>query len=326
MIYNYRTDKDLKNEIVARLRSEHTLSQGWGGGSEINLNIGNSDFVHACRSHYKQVTTRVPSNLTRIRDLKKGDLLVTPHLPEYGRLSIHVVAADYPNCYQYLPDADHQNHRISIEKSYGLDVEVSIRNVSFSAWYGKLHWIRLPLVPIPQYESAFRAVIDNPDRSFKESGIEEYLEQLRVKHMRQLSDELQDIRANTSKISFEAICKQLLIAEGYRITRTNDYDGKGGDIDIECVRDMSDDLLSEAGERRLFVQVKKHKATTDDVGVKQLLAMTEGEPSASRWVMSLGDSFSKEAEKLANENGVLLMNGESICRLLLKHLAILPAI
>lgn len=90
MIYNYRFDRDLLTQILQRLRAEQVLSQGWGGGNEANLNVANADFVTRCTSYYKLATTRVPSNLTRMRDLKRGDLLVVPHLPEYGKVSIHV--------------------------------------------------------------------------------------------------------------------------------------------------------------------------------------------------------------------------------------------
>ena len=37
--------------------------------------------------------------------------------------------------------------------------------------------------------------------------------------------------------------------------------------------------------------------------------------------MSLADSFSEEAEELAQNHGILLMGGDEICRLLLDELA-----
>ena len=45
MIYNYRFDRDLLTQILQRLRAEQMLSQGWGGGSEVNLNVANADFA-----------------------------------------------------------------------------------------------------------------------------------------------------------------------------------------------------------------------------------------------------------------------------------------
>ncbi|HSL03206.1 MAG TPA: restriction endonuclease [Nitrospiraceae bacterium] len=323
MIYNYRTDKDLVDEIVTRLRTDRTLSQGWGGGKDENLNIGNANFVQACTSHYKLATTRVPSNLTRLRDLKRGDILVTPHLPEYRRVSFHVVAANFPDCYQYVCDDSHQNHRIAIERSYGLDAELDIHNIIFSGWYGKLQWMRLPLLPIDQYDPAFRSVMSKLDKlptaSFRASTTDDYLYNLNGQLMSLLKAELLKIRPNTTEISFEAICEQLLIAAGYRVVGENQFNKKGGDIDLRCVRDRSETSPFEVGQTHLFVQLKKHQGTTDEEAVNQLLSMIASEP-ADGCVMSLADDFSETAMELAKNNGIPLVNGENICRLLLQRL------
>ena len=326
MIYNYRFDRSLLSDIVQRLRTDRVLSQGWGGGIEKELNVANPDFVAKCTDYYGLDTTRVPSNLTRMRDLKRGDLLVTPHLPQHAAVSIHVVADDFPVCYQYVPlDDSHQNHRIVIVRSYGLDGEVDIHNLGLSAWYGKLQWLRLPLIPIPQYESAFRDIVDqldkSPGRRFGASQFGEYLDRLRAQLMSELKAELQKLRPSAAEISFEAVCERLLVSAGYRVVARNQYDSEGGDVDLRCVRDRSDASPFESGQTTLFVQVKKYVGATDDQPVKQLLAMIKREPSADGCVMSLGDSFTEAAQVLAEENGVFLMTGDVVCRLLLDELA-----
>ena len=67
--------------------------------------------------------------------------------------------------------------------------------------------------------------------------------------------------------------------------------------------------------------MKKHTGTTDRHAVEQLLPMMRQEPNAEGCVMSLADSFSEEAEELAQNHGILLMGGDEICRLLLDELA-----
>jgi hypothetical protein len=211
MIYNYRFDRDLLPEILRRLREDRVLSQGWGGGSDVNLNVANPDFVTQCTSYYKLATTRVPSNLTRMRDLKRDDVLVVPHLPEYGKVSIHVVADDFPACYAYVQgDETHQNHRIKLQRSYGLDGEVSIHNLALARWYGKLQWLRLPFLPIPQFEADFQHIASQleqaPGCRLEASKLSEYIDRLRARVMGQLRAELQEIKASSGEISFEAIC------------------------------------------------------------------------------------------------------------------------
>jgi hypothetical protein len=48
--------------------------------------------------------------------------------------------------------------------------------------------------------------------------------------------------------------------------------------------------------------------------------MIEQKPEADGCVMSLGDAFSETARKLAENNGILLMPGETVCRLLLEEI------
>lgn len=325
MIYNYRFDRDLLTKILQRLRSQKVLSQGWGGGNEADLNVANADFVTQCTSYYNLVTTRVPSNLTRMRDLKRGDLLVVPHLPEYGKVSIHIVADDFPACYEYLSgDETHQNHRIKIERSYGLDGEVSIHNLGLARWYGKLQWLRLPFLPTPQFEADFQHVIgqleEAPGCKLEASKLSEYIDQLRTRVMDQLKAELQQIRPSTAEISFEAICERLLLSAGYRVAARNQYDSAGGDVDLRCVRERSGVSPFETGQTLLFVQVKKHTGTTDEWSVNQLLRMIKQEPLADGCVMSLGEAFTENASDLAKKNGILLMTGDTVCRLLLEEI------
>jgi hypothetical protein len=325
MVYNYRFDRNLRDEIFQRLRQEHVLSQGWGGGNEANLDVRNPDFVTQCTRFYKLATTRVPTNLTRMSNLKRGDLLVVPHLPGHDKVSIHVVADDFPTCYQYVPgDENHQNHRIKIERSYGLDGEVSIYNVRLARWYGKLQWLRLPLLPIPQFEADFRNIIgqleQTPGHSLEASKLSDYIKDMGCRVMDQLKKELRGISANNGPISFEAICERLVNSNGYRVVRRHQYDSAGGDVDLECVRERSDVSPFESGEILLFVQVKKHTGTTDELAINQLLKMIEQKPEADGCVMSLGDAFSETARKLAENNGILLMPGETVCRLLLEEI------
>jgi len=325
MIYNFRIDRSGVNEILKRLKDEKILSQGWGGGEEGDLRIDQENYVTKCREFYNLASTRIPTNLLRMKDFKDGDILVTPHLPENGKVSIHIVNGDFLNCYDYVEkDPFDLNNRFKIKKSYGLDGNISIYNAHLASWYGKLQWLRLPVLPIEGFEPRFKSVIEelerNPDSKFEISDLEEYLNDLLIELVKQLKKSLNLLSASASSISFESICKYLLTAAGYRIERSHVYDHRGGDIDFRCIRERIDLSPFEAGETVLFVQVKKHSGTTDESAVHQLLKMIEKEPVADGCVMSLGDSFSEKAQDLADKNGIHLMNGDAICRLLLKNM------
>jgi len=326
VIYNFRIDRTNREEIIRRLREESHLSQGWGGGQHSNLRIDREDYVTACRDFYELASTRIATNLTWMREFKDDDLIVTPHLPENGKVSIHVINGDFPECYAFLnDDEDHLNNRFKIKRSYGLDGNIDIHNVRLARWYGKLQWLRLPVLPIQQFEADFDEIIEDlkkrPDEQIRAGGLQDYLEKLTQDALELLRKSLNSISASGAEISFEKICERLVTSAGYRVERRNVYDSAGGDIDLRCVRECSESSPFEAGQTLLFVQVKKHEGETDDWPVKQLLNMIKREPAAEGCVMSLADDFTAAAKDLADKNGILLMNGAAICRLLLKELS-----
>jgi hypothetical protein len=271
-------------------------------------------------------TTRVPSNLLRIRQLKDNDLLVTPHLPEYGKLIINVVDGNWPDCYEYVSnDRSHQNHRIRVKRSYGLDGNIDIRAGEICEWYGKLQWLRLPVLPIPEYEGGFNTLIQSleaePGKKFSPSRLDEYLDKLSQALLDCAKDKLRLLKPSGTELSFEEVCGWLLKkAGGYRIEKTNQH-RDGGDVDLQCARNRTDVSPFEAGRVNLFVQVKKHTGKTDKPAVEQVLKMMQQDPSADGCVMSLAEDFTPEARKLADENDVLLMDGNALCKLLMRWLS-----
>jgi hypothetical protein len=326
MIYNFRFDRNQTSEIVRRVREDKILSQGWGGGETRNLNVNQEEFVTQCRDFYGLASTRVPTSLTKIRRFKDGDLLVTPHLPENGKVSTHVVAGDFPSCYDYrTDDSTHLNHRIRLKESYGTDGTISIHNTRFDAWRAKLPSLRLPILDIAKFEASFRNAIEEkrekPTLIIGVSPLEEYIEKVRSDLLSMLQKKLADISNSGRPISFESVCERLLSSAGYRIVKQHKYDRAGGDIDYWCVRDRSDISRFENGQTLLFVQVKKHTGTSGVGGVEQLVNMIKKEPEADGCVMSLADDFSPEAVGLAEKEGIVLLNGKEISELLLEHLA-----
>lgn len=175
MIYNFRFDRDALAEILRRLHEENLLSQGWGGGNN-NLDISRlskSQFRQHSQEYYGLKASNIPNNIfSQIRLFKEGDILVTPHLPKYGKVSLHIIEGDFPACYDYLEYDDfHLNHRIKIKKSYGIDGSISIDNFELAPWRNKLQSLRLPILSIKKFESIFPEIIrridDREDAKFE---------------------------------------------------------------------------------------------------------------------------------------------------------------
>ena len=89
MIYNFRLDRSRIGDINERIKRHKIISMGWGGG-DTNLDLREKNFVTNTKEFYQLRTTRVANNLKRIKDFKDEDILVTPHLPEYNKVSLLV--------------------------------------------------------------------------------------------------------------------------------------------------------------------------------------------------------------------------------------------
>jgi len=327
VIYNFRYEQNLQADIVERLEKEKAMSQGWGGGT-VNLDLRRQPdtFVSDCFECYKpqgMKSTRVPTNLLRIRQFKDGDLIAVPHLPARGKVTILIVSGDYPECYEWKADEDHQNHRIRIKAVHGLGGNLSIYNVRLAGWYAKLQWLRLPVLAIPEHEDTFVSLMKELEGSpavlFAKSSLDDYLAGILEESIRIILDRLRLINPSMGPISFEAVCEKLVCAEGYEVVDRNHYDKEGGDFDLRCIRNRSLASPFEGGEVNLFVQAKKHTGITDEYAVQQVMKMMDKDSTADGCVMSTCDDFSEAAKRLAERNGILLMDGRSISRLLLRQ-------
>ncbi len=328
MIYNFRHDKTLSQEITQRLNEHNELSQGWGGGVDPNhdLDLQNPGFVENCVAYHELERTNVPSNLTRISALTDGDLIVTPHLPHYNSVSIHIVEGDFPNCYRYDENDDtHQNHRILVNQSIGLDNEINLLNADLIGYRTALRHLQYPVLAIPQFEDLFLEIVqnfaDDPDQRRDASSLEQYLADLVDDVIAVLTENLRNIWPAGGEISFENLCERVLVSNGYKIVRRNWFDNQGGDVDLVCQRTCDELSAFKGREDLLYVQVKRHEGQTDEEAVNQLLQMMNLDPKADGCVMSSADGFTDVATNLAENNGIVLLNKNQICALLLPLLA-----
>ena len=326
MIYNIRHDKSQTAAIVKRISEEKQLSQGWGGGRGAELDLRQEDFIEKTVKCYELATTRIPSNLSRMTSFQDGDILVTPHLPAYGLVSIHVVDGAFPDCYHYeTEDDEHQNHRVRLKRSVGLDGKISIYNEKLLPWYAKLQWLRLPVIPIPDFAGLFSAIVDemaaDASRQLSASELDEFIDELARKVEDLVTCELRSMPPSGGAISFERLCERLLESAGYKIEARNQFDRQGGDIDLRCTRSRSDTSPFEGGDVTLFVQVKKHKGETDEWAVGQVIKMIKAEEYADGCVMSVADGYTESAREYADGNGIVLLNKSAICSQVLSLLS-----
>ncbi|MEW6047795.1 MAG: hypothetical protein AB1609_15160 [Bacillota bacterium] len=207
-----------------------------------------------------------PTNLFRLKSFRDDDILATPCLPEYGKVSLRIVDRDYPSSYEYRKGGRyHLSHVFRIKRSCGLDGSVSERNERLATWYGTLGWLRLPFLPFPDLESDFRALIEelerHPGKLLEPSRPDEYMWRLRRDPLAKLKAELCAITPSHGDLSFEAVCERLVSVSGYRAVGRHQYDTAGGDDGIRFVRERRSAFPCEFGETVLLVRSRSTTAS-----------------------------------------------------------------
>jgi hypothetical protein len=319
MIYNFRIDRSQRGFLKRELEEHSVLYQGWG-----QYDLSSEGFMADTKKHYKLKSTRTPSSLSRMKTFKDDDVLLVPHFPEKGHVTIAVVDGDYPDCYEWMEGQPHHlNHGIQVKKVFGLQGEISMYNQRLVEWYGKLSGLRLPIIALNGLEKTVSEMVTlleaAPDTRFGKSSMDDYLADQTDKILDSLLSQLLRLSPSRSDLSFEKVCEDLLLRYDYKLERRNYYNGKKGDADLVLRKENSSLSPFEIGEYYLFVQIKKHKGETDDHAVDQLINIMEDETEylpAKGCVISFAETFSDTAEVKAEEAGIKLINGIEVTRLL----------
>jgi predicted Mrr-cat superfamily restriction endonuclease len=161
---------------------------------------------------------------------------------------------------------------------------------------------------ISEIEEALKYSISKKVPSFK-NQLNEELKEKTSKYLVSNAAILDDLK-------FEKLICQLMIGFGANtstIPPKTRYKSSIADIDI-----IADFVHLGI---KIYIQVKKHKSTSDDFAVKQVIeAMKIDNPDGSKpifgWAVSSG-KFNDEAEKMANDNGIRIVNGDDIAEMIL---------
>jgi restriction endonuclease Mrr len=135
-------------------------------------------------------------------------------------------------------------------------------------------------------------------------------------------DELMSKLAGLQPNVFEHLVRRMVELGGYRILKTNQYDGEGGDADIIAEAELPPLATVFEQQSILLMQVKKKGGVDpDDVtAVNQLVRMEKTYPAATLVVVSTADRFTDACVAAAKENRVVLITGRTLARLLLRYM------
>lgn len=323
-VYNFRIDRDNREELLTRLKN-NTLSMGWGGGSTNLSMLESGSLFEKYKKTYSSMTSRKFNSIMKIRNFKDNDIIIVPHLPKNGKFIIVIIDGNFPECYSYKDnDTVHLNHCIKTKKIYGLDGNLDIHNVKVHNWYAKLGWMRLPIFPLFRYKEIFVDLLDSLENDTTSildySQLGDYIENIKKEIRKNIKNEFNKISPSNSNISFENICKEVIISYGYKFIRHNHHKN-GGDVDL--IFSPQDDINNPFILRSdaLYVQIKRHQGKSGKEAVEQLIKIMKEDrtESAQGCAITLGE-FDVAAEELADEHDIILINGAELIDLFIDSL------
>lgn len=304
------------------------LRQGWGWDGTNLEDAQKDNWVKAqCEKddfedndkYYK----RKFNNLKIMCDIKEGDILIIPKMPDQSHFTICKAVGKYEFRDPIGYDRDDFRHVIPIDvdskREFSYRGNEDCRNI-----HAKLRAYQSPVNNV--WNETIRDVANklaNENISSEEMELSEVIEGIKTDSLKITLDRLR----NLGNKDIEKIVELIFVKLGYEYTQTNSFDNNGGDADAIC----NDVSLSEFFEvsanggdiaKKIYVQIKnKYGRDKDDKhGVDQLITRTQDEPNAVKILISTTDEFSSECKKHASANDVLLIDSTGFLKLVFKYL------
>ncbi|MDU1911929.1 restriction endonuclease [Fusobacterium sp.] len=328
--YIFRIDYNnldyLKKEI-----EQGRLRQGWGA---LGLSLLDTfeeqrekeewicSYLQVWKNDYNKLDyiRKKHTNLLKMLEMEKGDIIVIPKYPYWDTLSVVEVAEKYT---------------FKVEKGiedYGHIIRINIKKLKtfnyLSNEYSKEIHNKLR-----GYQTAINSVKDeNIKKAIKEllslesnyeiRELEEIIKKRFEENIKNLNQEIFTIRNN----EVETLVEKIFINQGYVVDKRNSYDGKGGDVDRIFIRNLPilGEIDNEIAFNKIYVQVKKKDGECNELeGIEQLEKIVKNLNNIENRIYKVlvcTGGFSKEVEEEAKLKGIILINGTQLMRLSLKYL------
>jgi Holliday junction resolvase-like predicted endonuclease len=331
----FRTSDEEKKWLAQELFNG-TLRQGWGisgtslksNDSEISLEKWIPQYIAAAHVHWQtEVTPEQAAKrygiLRPMLEVEEGDLLVIPKMPTWGTFTVCEAATGYSFDERDSKERDGYDdfrHTISVKtdsmKRFGHKANEQSRVMAskFRAYQSAINRV-WNTEAISAIQSLFMMPSDESRIAVETVLQEQILPDLTARYIEKL------ISLGPKEV--ESAVHLMLEKCGYEIAEVNHYDSEGGDADIIATRSLP--FLSEVCQAvsKLYVQVKAKSGTdwNDVAGVKQLQKITEGEIAPHHKILvSTATEFTTECKVMAEECGVVLVNGHQLLAQLIKYI------
>jgi predicted Mrr-cat superfamily restriction endonuclease len=267
-----------------------------------------------------------------LAEMKKGDWVIVPCWGNFSVYKLVESSAILPSSFEIKNDfSDWNGAKIMHDRSGMLKLkgEKDYLDIGF------LRKVDPMLTDIPRYDYADAALTarmkirnTNANITDLENSIKNSIEAFKKHRPINLKSSLINlsaakwldaIRKELTPDKFERLVEKYLEKIGATSTELNPERGsekKSGDVDVVAIFEPIKTIIN--------VQVKKYEGETSDWAVQQINDFAKSRQSVSDgysrvyWVISSSDSFSKDAEKLAIKNNVLLFGGKQFVQMMME--------
>jgi len=340
-VYVFRINyKEWYSTIREELLTKGLLRQGWGG-YDMQIDRGYESFKAGWQNHWEKdlpdKTMRSKfNNLSKMLEIEPGDYIVIPKISsKKDYICQDFVIAKCKSKYRFsvLEDAKDFGHIIEVEDciSCGYQKNIWAQNIKskFIAYQSPLNKVK-SVTFIQAVETLVKLKNEKPDEFEIDSP--DIVSMIGYGTRTERQPYLESIKTTLQNIGnkeFEKVIGELFEKNGYALIDTNWFDGEGGDVDLIFEGFGKDTLMfdiyssSTAIMPNIYVQAKKKTGNDakDIIGVEQLIKMKESisESNSILMVINLTDRFTEGAKTLAEDEGVILVDGMTFASLLVRY-------
>ncbi len=326
--------------IREELLNKGLLRQGWGT-YDMQVDKGYESFKTGWHDHWgndipdKTVYSKY-KNLSIMLEIEPGDYIVIPKIStKTDYICQEFIIAKCKSKYRFsvLEEAKDFGHIIEVEDciSCGYKKNIWAQNIKskFIAYQSPLNRVKSESF-VQAVETLVKLKNENPDEF--EIDSQDIVSMVGYGTRNERKAYLESIKTSLQNIGnkeFETIIGELFEKNGYALIGNNWYDGEGGDVDLIFEGFGKDTLMfdifssSSASMPNIYVQAKKKTGNDakDIVGVEQLIKMKENIPENNSilMVINLTDRFTEGAKTMAEDEGVILVDGMSFASLLVRY-------
>ena len=342
--YVFRINYGDKFEDIRKELLQGRLRQGWGVKG-MSLNSSFEEYSSSWKKTWGENDTDDATMLRRFNNLKImneisiGDVIVIPKVDinkdaSFPCQCFTVAKVTQPYTFSVLEKYNDFGHIIGIEplfscKYHWNTLEPLTISAKFKAYQKPLNHV---------YNGDFISAVDmlikkNETTPIFTDGEERdfsfiMAQKISEEYSHMVDENLQNLQKMDPK-SFEYLIKELFEKNGFICNRMNDYDGNGGDIDIQMMLDdktLLGALFKQAKNiDNLYINIQaKKKEGTDwesKKAVEQLVKKRNPQSSSHNIdiVIDLTDEYDEDTENFALKNHVILINGRQFSYLLLHY-------